>query len=428
MIQCDQVFGVSTNILKDSYVDRGNLDEEIDLYLRRDNHIALRGASKSGKSWLRKRKIPNAIVVQCRFKTTTVDVFTDALSQLGIKLVVSESTKDTIKGKVEATAQAGFDLIAKIKVKLGLESSQEDFVQGQRVGHDINDLRFISDILKESGKRLVIEDFHYLSVKERTQFSSDLKAMWDYGCYVVIIGVWTSSNLLIALNDDLTDRVVELPVDWNDEELKYVIEKGSSVLRLDFSDQLKKMFVQNCYKNVGLLQKLVLTFLDKSEIYLEQEEKTLLDSIDKFETAAMTHAEQLDTRYQQFAKDVSTGIRKRKNTTGIYAYAMAIIVESDDSSLLNGLPLEDIFQAAVKRQPRIQKSNLRLVLQKLEQLQVDADGRNLVIAFDESNDEVSVIDRRLLFYRKYITISWPWEQLIKEFSNEIGSESVIVSS
>lgn len=427
MVRCDQVFGVSTDILQDSYVDRGNLDEEIGIFLERDNHIALRGASKSGKSWLRKRKIPDAIVVQCRFKTTTVDIFTDALSQLGIKLVVSESTKDTIKGKVEATAQTGFDLIAKIKVKLGLESSQEEQVQGKRVGHDINDLRFISDILKESGKRLVIEDFHYLSVKDRKQFSSDLKAMWDYGCYVVVIGVWTSSNLLIALNDDLTDRVVELPVDWTDKELKDVLEKGGSVLNLEFSEQLKTMFVENCYKNVGLLQKLVLTFLDKSKIYTKQNQTTNLDDTDIFLTAAMTHAEQLDTRYQQFAKDVSSGIRKRKSTTGIYAYAMAIIVGADDSRLLNGLPLDQIFQTAVKRQPRIQKSNLRSVLQKLEQLQVDSDGRGLVIAFDESNDEVSVIDRRLLFYRKYVTISWPWEQLIKEFGEKIGSESKIVT-
>lgn len=188
------------------------------------------------------------------------------------------------------------------------------------------------------------------------------------------------------------------------------------------------MFVENCYKNVGLLQKLILTFLDKYKIYSEQDERKYLESIDKFEAAAMTHAEQLDTRYQQFAKDVSYGIYKRKKTTGIYAYAMAIIMDSDDSHLLNGLPLDDIFQAAVRRQPRIQKSNLRLVLQKLEQLQVDSDGRGLVIAFDESNDEVSVIDRRLLFYRKYITISWPWEQIIKEFSDQIGSESRIVSS
>ena len=422
MLYCDQVFGISTDILEGSYVDRGDLDKKIGRYLRRDNHLALRGASKSGKSWLRQRQVPDAIVVQCRFKTTTVDIFTDALSQLGISLIVSKSTKDTIKGKVEATAGVGFELIAKLKTKIGLENTKEESVQGERVGHDINDLKFISEIIKESGKRLVIEDFHYLSIKERKQFSSDLKAMWDYGCYVIIIGVWTRSNLLLALNDDLTDRVVELPVDWADKELEQVIEKGGKVLNLEFSDDLKRSLVGDCYKNVGLLQKLLVEFLDQLGVDSKQEVSLLMDSIDDFESAAMIHAEQLDTRYQQFAKDVSSGIRKRRNSTGIYAYAMAIIVNSEDELLLKGLPLDRIFSEAVRRQPRIQKANLRLVLQKLEQLQVDSEGRGLVIAFDESNDEISVIDRRLLFYRKYITIKWPWEEIIEQYSNNIDPD------
>jgi hypothetical protein len=47
------VFGVSNEILPDSYVDRGQLDERIQLLLKRSTHIALRGESKCGKSWLR---------------------------------------------------------------------------------------------------------------------------------------------------------------------------------------------------------------------------------------------------------------------------------------------------------------------------------------------------------------------------------------
>lgn len=36
------VFGISTEILPDSYVDRGNLDKDLQLQLSRPNHIALR--------------------------------------------------------------------------------------------------------------------------------------------------------------------------------------------------------------------------------------------------------------------------------------------------------------------------------------------------------------------------------------------------
>jgi hypothetical protein len=426
--RCDEVFGVSNEILEGSYVDRGGLDNEISRHLGRSNHIALRGASKSGKSWLRKKSVPNALVVQCRFGTTTVGIFTDALSQLGIKLVVEESTKDSIKGKVEATAQGGSALILKIKVKLGLETIQEEQAKGKVVGHDINDLRFIADIIKESGKRLIIEDFHYLSVDERKKFSYDLKALWDYGCFVVIIGVWARSNLLISLNPDLSDRIVECSVDWTKEELKQVVTKGASALKIGFSEDVMDLFVLNCYQNAGLLQKLVLTYLDESNVTNEQDTYTLLENTDKFDSAAMMHAEQLDSLYQQFARDVSSGIRKRQDSTGIYAHAMAVIVEADDALLLEGLPLDEILEKAVKRQPRILKANLRTVLQKLEELQVDSDGRGLVISFNEATDEISVIDRRLLFYRKYVTINWPWEELIREHDKKIAKESAIITN
>lgn len=67
------------------------------------------------------------------------------------------------------------------------------------------------------------------------------------------------------------------------------------------------------------------------------------------------------------------------------------------------------------------------MLQKLEELQVDSDGRGLVIAFNEANDEISVIDRRLLFYRKYVTISWPWEDIIREHDKKASEDSPILT-
>lgn len=423
---CDQVFGISNDILEDSYIDRGSLDNELERQLRRKNHIALRGASKSGKSWLRQRKIPNSLTVQCRFGTTVVNIFTDALSQLGIRLIIEESSKGSFKGKIESTAQGGFDLIGKLKLKLGLETSFEDNSKEKIVWHDINDLRFIADLIKESGRKLVIEDFHYLSLGERELLSFELKTLWDYGCFVVIIGVWTRSNLLISLNSDLSDRIVEYSVDWTDYELKNVLEKGAYSLKLKFSDKVRELIVSNCYKNVGLLQKLAISYLDQLKIHEEMNELFILEDVDAFESAAMSHAEQLDTLYQKFAKDVSFGIRKRKDSTGIYAHAMAAIVEADDSLLINGVSLDNIYETSSTRQPRIQKANLRTILQKLEELQVDKDGRGLVIAFNEATDEVSIIDRRLLFYRKYVTINWPWEEMIREHDKEVEENSPIV--
>jgi|ERR1700687_3713267 hypothetical protein len=129
---------------------------------------------------------------------------------------------------------------------------------------------------------------------------------------------------------------------------------------------------------------------------------------------SLDYAEQLNPLYQQFAKRVSGGIRNRKDSTGIYAHAMAVILESSDSDLMRGLSSDKIFEIAHARQNRIQRGNLAKVLEKFEELQVDDDGRGLVLSYNEATGEVSIVDRQLLLYRRYATVKWPWEEMISE--------------
>lgn len=132
------------------------------------------------------------------------------------------------------------------------------------------------------------------------------------------------------------------------------------------------------------------------------------------ESSEMHYAEQLNPLYQQFAKRVSGGIRNKKNSTGIYAHAMAVILDSSDSDLMRGLSADRIYAVAHGRQDRIQRGNLTKVLEKFEDLQVDEDGRGLVLSYNEATEEVFVVDRQLLLYRRYATVKWPWEEMIGE--------------
>lgn len=418
----EEVFGISNTILLDSYVDRGNLDKEMQKHLKRKHHVALRGESKCGKSWFRQRNIPDAIVVQCRFGKTVLDIYSDALSQLGIKLSVEETSGYKIKGRIEAQTSIGLELFAKLGLKSVIESNSEQTKKEINVGHDINDLRYIAQLIIESGRRLVIEDFHYLTNKEREGFAFDLKALWDYGCFVIIVGVWSQKNLLTYLNPDLSGRTFELSIYWSPKYLEKVIIKGSDVLKVKFSPILISLFIENCFGNVGILQQLILLSLDKAEIEETAVELTELRDENIFKKAAEGYADQLNALYQVFAKRLAFGIKQRKDSTGIYAYAMAAIVEADDNKLIEGFSLDEIFQITHKRQSRIQKGNLRTILNKLEELQVDNEGRGLVIAYDSDHDEISVVDRQLLFYRKFLTVNWPWEELIKEQEEEQSEE------
>jgi len=413
-MQLIDVFGISKDVMEASYIDRANLDAKVKRLLNRDMHIALKGASKSGKSWLRQQSIADSNVVQCRLNKSIQEIYVEALANLGVKLELEHSSSNSIKGTLEASGEGGTSLLAKVACKLGIGLEKNETTKEKELKYDLNNLKFIADLIIESGKKLIIEDFHYLSLENRKQFAYDLKTLWDYGCFVVVIGVWTQTNLLIYLNPDLSGRIEEISVLWSELDLKKVLIKGCEHLNVTLSDEIIRNLVNDSFGNVGILQTLVYNVMEEEEIYETLGIKQNISDIQSYAKAAVKYANQLDGLYQQFAKILSNGIRQRGDSTGIYAYTMKAIVEASDEKLQQGFSRDEIFQITNSWEPRIQKGNLAIILRKLEELQVDSEYKGLVIGYDESTDSVFVVDRQLLFYRKHHQMKWPWEELAEE--------------
>ena len=285
------------------------------------------------------------------------------------------------------------------------------------VDDKFNDLKFIAQLIVESGKRLIIEDVHYLSLEQREILAFDLKAMWDFGCFVTLVGVWGDSNMFVRLNGELSGRIEEISIEWSPDDLRQVIAKGGAVLGIEFSREIQNRVIVDAFGNAGLLQRLVLRTLDEAKIEYAQTLTVYLTEMAQYESAAMAVADQLNGVYLKFGERVAAGIRTRADATGIYAHAMAAIVPAEDAFHMSGIPVEYIYTVSHARQPRIQKSNLKLILSKIDSLQVDKDGRGLVVTYDPDKEAVLNVDRQLLFYRKYLTVSWPWEELIAEAAN-----------
>ena len=150
-------------------VDWAALDKAIQKLLRRDTHIAIKCPSENVKSWFHQKYASNSIVVQCRSGMTIEDIYQKALDSIGVAF-------DT--GATNSTVN----------------------------------LEFIASSIEGSGKRLVIEDLHCLPTSELASIAYDLKVLWDYRCFTVLIGIWTQVDLLTSLNPDLTGRIEEISV------------------------------------------------------------------------------------------------------------------------------------------------------------------------------------------------------------------------
>lgn len=414
-MKTSDIFGISKTVHMESYIDRKSLDTRFKRLLNRDKHIALKGASKSGKSWLRQHCLADANVVQCRLGETRDEIFTEALGNLGISIESSYEDETLFKGSINGQAELGAKILAKVSADAGIEIEKSKTTSKQNLWFRLENLKFISDVIISSEKRLVIEDFHYLSLEERKKFAFDLKTLWDYGCFVIIIGVWTQTNLLTSMNSDLSGRIEELSILWSENDLRNVIIKGSQNLNIEIDDTIIRKLISDSYSNVGILQSLLLYPIeDVADIEESTSNKQFILELEQYSIAAQLYAKQLDGLYQQFAATLSRGIKKRKKSTGIYALAMQAIVESNDDKMIDGLPRDEIYEIAHKKEQRVQKGNLKTVLAKLEDLQIDEANRNLVIAYDESTDAVFIVDRQLLFYRKHHTMKWPWEEMFEE--------------
>lgn len=414
MVNMIDVFGIRTNVSEYSYVDRGKLDEAVGALARRDQHIALKGESKSGKSWLRQRIFPSSNVVQCRINDTVENIYRQVLANLDVSVAVEKRESGSGILSFEGTAEAGWKFLAKVSGAISAEGSYTRERVTRPIGRDEFDIEFFCNIVKASERRIVIEDFHYLSNDQQRHLAHDLKSLWDYGVYVVVVGIWHRKNYLTYLNSDLSGRIAEVSVDWNERELQESFLKGCAALNVFPCNDISVRISKDSYNNIGILQTLAANFMEMCGIDSSQKVTSGLNSISKLDDAGMAYADQLEAVYSLFAERVSDGIRKRKDATQIYAFALWVVMESTDDEAISGLSLDWIYAKAHAKQPRIQKPNLRAVLRKFKGLQEDDRGKGVVLSFDEATDMLVLIDKGILFYRKYTTQSWPWEKIALE--------------
>lgn len=238
--------------------DSGHYEGRLNGHLNEKGQLCLiTGPSKTGKSTLYKRVLEERqqipLVVQCTAEKRCMDIWREALSSVNFEQVksTSEGGSTKISGSVEIGAKLGWAWLSEVTGKI-LGS----------IGHELNEAtireRFIADpspellipVLKNTNYVLVIEDFHYLSDREKVLLFQQWKRFVDNEVTIMVLGTTHRAIDIASSNKDLIGRIAQIDIaQWETSDLKKIVKQGFEYLGLKIdSDAAEKI----CIEAVGL--------------------------------------------------------------------------------------------------------------------------------------------------------------------------------
>lgn len=416
-MRLEEVFGLSAEVQMASYVDRGGLDQRLTYLLRTGRHIAIYGESKQGKSWLRRRLLTpeDTVAVQCLPQSTPEALLATALGRLGVRAELKRTTANLLEGQLDlgAEAEAG-GLLAKLKLtsrttgKGSRTSTKEDIPLAQTPG----DLEWVARVLSASGKRVLIEDFHYLPEKQRPTMAAWIKALGEYGLPLIVVGVWNRANFLPYYQGELSGRVEDVPLRWSDAELEDVLIKGSEALNIEIVPPVRFKLVQASYGNVGLLQQLAERLcLAEGALERKRETRVLRDG-PALRTAAQALADKMGSRFFDFASNFTQGSSARSSKSASYAHLLRAFLTFEDHELVNGVAANQLKERIEELAPgALEPSDVTKALARVEAVQRQTKIWPDVLYYGRDARRLFLVDRSLLFYRKWgAPVQWPWDE------------------
>lgn len=417
MVLLRDVFGITAHVDSASYVDRGGLDATFSRALKSDRHVAVHGGSKQGKSWLRTRVLPetDSILVQCTPASTAASLLQEALGRLGVSATLSMSATRDIRGTLDFSGSGELGkLIAKLKLA-GSASGSLAHTKTEElapIGKTPADLLWVSSTIAASGRTLVLEDFHYLAEDVQKELAFLLKAMGEYGMYVVVVGVWPQDHLLTYFNGDLDGRVEDIQLKWDDNELSRVLKQGTSALNIEFDEVLLGEIVREASGSVGLLQRLAEQLCVAEKVFETaggmRPKRIVAGS--SFLTARGAVAAQMQGRFQTFADNFVRGMRRLPEGLEVYRHLLQAATEASDDELLAGLDSAALLLRISQQDggEAIRPSDLTQALERIDKLQVKIGVNPLVLTYSRPSRRLFLADRAFLFYRRHGSPVWPW--------------------
>jgi hypothetical protein len=220
-----------------NYVPRTVIEQALSQELdRRDKIICVTGVSKSGKTVVVTRRLPNTPIIFGQVGLKREDVWRTLCAMKKIPL------RTKAGGKITTEAHAGI-------IKGGLEGSTHEEV-------DIDPRSAFLDFCREKSG-VIFDDFHYFDKDTQRELLQGLRQLLHDRIAIVITLTHYGEDLPTLAEPDILARIrfIKIPI-WSDEDLRQILSKGFDALNAKISTDDIKQIVDRSFGNPLIVQEL----------------------------------------------------------------------------------------------------------------------------------------------------------------------------
>jgi len=409
MSKTQNVFGVSSGVVE-SYIERDEVDGSFRSALESRKQIIVYGSSKQGKTALLNKQLKpeSQLVYQCAPDTEKRDVYASILRNSGVQIMTesSEQTSDygTIVSKISTKVKIPIfaDLGGGVEATKGGERTRKQ--EYRTIEYNLNLAADVAELLREINfnKYIVLENFHYLSQEVQEKLAYDLRIFQELGIRFVILGIWRERNRLIQFNGDLQDRVVEVAVEpWDNHDFHRVIEKGSMLLNVDFSEVETKI-IDSSFDSIGVLQELCNRSCMSAGV-AESSPRTVRILNQHLEEAIRKKLDDYSSRHLRALESFAESSRRTSERMPLFIpfYFLVVLLTSDFDKIMDGFKRSDIQREIIRihhRSEDVRPSDMSNFLNTMAKYQIRKQINPPLFDFDVSISTVKIIDSTLYFF------------------------------
>lgn len=406
-----QVYGVSNDLI-DTYIERTAVDEAFTKGLQKNKHIIVYGASKQGKTSLTNKHLAESdyVKVNCSPTSTTLDIYNSIAWQLDIEILDSKEVTTTIGG------EAKVGLKAKVRIPFfgGGDAETEATVSTDREnGRSFKIIDFnlalaqdLSELLRSTkfNKRIILENFHYLSEEVQKHLAIDLRIFEDYNILFIILGIWREKNRLAQFNGDLVDRVIEVPVEpWERDDLKRIVEEGLPLLNTSIQ-AVVDYIIDSCFDSVGVFQEICKEACYEAGVN-ETQENLVEITIENVDKAIQKKLGDYSSRHTRCLESFVEQKARSSQDTPLYIpyYFVKVLFQEPMETIIQGIKrksLQEKIKALHHRPDDVRPSDMGYFLKNIVASQISKGISPPIFDFDNSTGSIKIIDSTFYFFIK----------------------------